>query len=290
MIREFELLPEYEELHNTDFYKANKHRLPDYKELAYEFTVNKMLTVLDALFVKFNLSKDQIKDFCFRGIEEPESYKGFYNSLALELQKNTLANDKFIKNLQRTSDAGYQDQIVRAELNDNSKPTHEKIKIANNHFNIESEICKIIDDCTPDRDLARSKIASFQADKDKYMIKWFDYLKDISYKKDIENLILLEKLDKHEPPQQDSILNEKHLIKILDYITENPEKFATRALQKAIDNDKYLGVFKTWEKFFQTKANTIRRLTGEAFIKDIDALFAINKHRDKIKILFETTK
>jgi len=186
MIREFELLPEFEELHNTDFYKANKDKLPDYKDLAYCFTTDKLVTITNELFKIYNLSEEQIKAFLLRGIEEPESYKEFINSLALDFQKNTLANKDFIANLQRTSDADYKDQIVKAELNDNSKPIDEKIKLADHHFNINSEICKIIDDCTPDRDLARSKVFSFQSERQKYLIKWFTYLNSFKIQKEFE--------------------------------------------------------------------------------------------------------
>jgi len=170
-------------------------------------------------------SEEQIKAFLLRGIEEPESYKEFINSLALDFQKNTLANKDFIANLQRTSDADYKDQIVKAELNDNSKPIDEKIKLADHHFNINSEICKIIDDCTPDRDLARSKVFSFQSERQKYLIKWFTYLNSFKIQKEFERRkkILEESIDALSTGTKEQVSKSEVYQKVYDKIVKGSE-------------------------------------------------------------------
>jgi len=126
-------------------------------------------------------------------------------------------------------------------------------------------------------------------------------LKEVCYTKDIDILSLSKELEPHRPQNKDSLCNNKvNFIDLLDSIevtklndvrkTKKGKKRKLTAdyiLKKFSDACDRIGGERLWYDFLNDYSNTIRLITGEVFTKKIDSLFAIDKHRDKVDILFD---
>jgi len=122
-------------------------------------------------------------------------------------------------------------------------------------------------------------------------------LKEVCYTKDIDILSLTKELEPYKPRIKNMLTNQDNFILLLDYtkeaIAQNSKVKASTiiknfcAANKNKKGKEVKGSFKSWDGFINGYSDTIKLITGEEYTTKIDALFAIEKHRDKVDMLFD---